>query len=299
MTTSSEARLLLDDLILVESPRWHDGRLWFCHWGAGQVIAVDADGGSEVVPLDPAVDPHTIGWLPDGRLLVVPKNATPQRRLLRQEPDGTMVPHADLTGLPSGFNELVVDGRGNIYVNGADFDFLAFMKDLDPADTRPLQERPGYAPGYIALIRPDGTAVPVVGDIAFPNGMAITPDNGTLIISESFARCLTAFDIAPDGTLSNRRVWAAGLGPDGICLDADGAVWTADGGTAAVRVREGGEILDRVELDRWPFALMLGGPDGRTLFILAAHWNPAEPFGGARTGRVLAAPAPAPKVGWP
>jgi sugar lactone lactonase YvrE len=297
MTTST---VLLDDLILVESPRWHEGRLWFCHWGAGEIIAVTPGGERETVPLDPAVDPHTIGWLPDGRLLVIPKEAEPHRRLLRQEPDGTLVPHADLAALPGGCNELVVDGRGNAYVNGVGFDFLAFMKNLDRTDPRPLTERPGYVPGFIALIRPDGTVLPVAGDMAFPNGMAVTPDNRTLIVSESFTGRLTAFDIAADGTLSGRRIFAeGGLGPDGICLDADGAVWTSNGGTEAVRVAEGGRILDRVELDRSPFALMLGGDDGRTLFILAARWSPQDPFGGERTGQVRTAPAPARHVGWP
>ena len=174
------------------------------------------------------------------------------------------MPHADLSGLPSGFNEITVDGRGNIYVNGADFDFLAFldqaMTDMAAGDATPLHRRPDFVPGYIALITPDGTARPVAGDIAFPNGMAVTPDNRTLIISESFTGTLTAFDVAADGGLSGRRVFADELGPDGICLDAEGAVWTSQGERDCVRVAEGGEILDRVELDRSPFACMLGGP---------------------------------------
>ena len=292
----TEATLLLDDLIIGESPRWHDGRLWFCNWGARQIVAVGADGRSEVIPLDPAVDPHSIEWLPDGRLLVVAKGDEVQHRLLRQEHDGDVVLHADLGDLPAGLNEIVVDGRGNIYFNGIGFDFLTFMKSMDPADHRPLHERPGYAPGFIAVITPDGTVRRVGGDVAFPNGMAVTPDNRTLIVAESFARCLTAYDIEPDGGLSNRRVWAGDVGPDGICIDADGAVWTSTGGTTAIRVREGGEILDRVELDRWPFALMLGGD---TLYIMAAHFNPMDPFGGPHTGQVLTAPAPARHVGWP
>jgi sugar lactone lactonase YvrE len=144
-----------------------------------------------------------------------------------------------------------------------------------------------------------GTNQVVAGDIAFPNGMVVTPDNRTLIISESFTGTLTAFDIAEDGALSNRRVFADGLGPDGICMDAEGAVWTSQGQRDCVRVAEGGKILDRVELDRDPFACMLGGPDGRTLFIMAAVWNPENPFGGPRTGQVLTVDAPAPHVGWP
>ncbi|WP_336213934.1 SMP-30/gluconolactonase/LRE family protein [Nonomuraea sp. LPB2021202275-12-8] len=299
----TEPRILLTDLVIGESPRWHEDRLWLCNWGAHEIIAVDLDGASEVVTRDPEISPHSIEWLPDGRQLIVPKNAEPKRRLLRREPDGSLVGHADLSGLPSGFNEIVVDHRGNIYVNGADFDFLAFLERLQSegpdAMRAPMRERPDFVPGYIALITPDGTARVVAEGIEFPNGMVVTPDNATLIISESFAGRLTAFDIAADGGLSNRRVWADGLGPDSICLDAEGAVWTSTAENECVRVREGGEVLQRIELDRGPFACMLGGPDRRTLFILAARWNPADPFGGPRTGQVLAVPAPAPGAGRP
>lgn len=290
-------RVLLSDLVVGESPRWHDGRLWFCNWGAHEIIAVSPGGEAEVVLRDPEVDPHSIAWLPDGRMLIVPKNAE-RGRLLRREPDGEIVEHADLSKLPSGFNEIVVDGRGNVYVNGADFDFLNFISTLDPTDERPLHRRPGFVPGFIALITPDGRSRIVAGDIAFPNGMVVSPDNRTLIIAESFAGTLTAFDIAADGGLSGRRTWADGLGPDGITMDTAGAVWTSSGGTDCVRVARGGEILDRVEFDRSPFACMLGGPDRRTLYVLAATWNPTDPFGG-RSGRLLAVPAPAGGTGWP
>jgi sugar lactone lactonase YvrE len=298
-----EAKVVLDGLGIGECPRWHNDRLWFCNWGPNQIVAVDVDGNSEVMLEDAAVAPHSIDWLPDGRMLIVPGNAQCGERLLRQEPNGALVPHADLNGLPSGFNEITVDGRGNIYLNGADFDFLAFinkaMQDMQAGDQTPLHRRPDYVPGYIALITPDGSSRQVAGDIAFPNGMVVTPDNQTLIISESFTGTLTAFDIAEDGGLSNRRVFADGLGPDGICMDADGAVWTSPGeGQACVRVREGGEIVNRVELDRSSFACMLGGPQGRTLFIMAAEWNPENPFGG-KTGQVLTVDVPASHVGWP
>jgi sugar lactone lactonase YvrE len=298
-----QLQILMTGLVIGESPRWHDGRLWFCHWGAHEIITMDPDGNSEVVTRDPETSPHSIEWLPDGRQLIVPANPARTERLLRREPDGSLVAHIDLSGLPSGFNEIVVDGRGNIYVNGAAFDFMAFLEKVQSegpdAQQVPWHERPDFVSGFIALITPDGAARVVADGIAFPNGMAITPDNATLIISESFAGRLTAFDIAADGSLSNRRVWADGLGPDGICIDAEGAVWTSTGGNACVRVREGGEVLDRIELDRGPFACMLGGSDRRTLYIMAAEWNPANPFGGPRTGQVLATPAPAPGVGWP
>ena len=193
----------------------------------------------------------------------------------------------------------MVDGRGNIYVNSIGFDFGA-----------------GDAPqpGLIAVITGDGAVRQVAGDIEFPNGMAITPDNSTLVVAESFAGCLTAFDIAADGALTNRRVWADGLGPDSICLDADGAVWTHSADTRThtgrndspegecVRVREDGEIVQRIELDRAGFACALGGPDRRTLFMLAAEWNGIDNVDEAiakRTGQVLIVQAPASGIGWP
>jgi sugar lactone lactonase YvrE len=279
-TSSVEPRLLLGGLAYVESPRWHNGRLWFAHWGTGEIVAVDTGGASEVVAAGPPGVGWSIGWLPDGRLLVTGD------RLLRREPDGSMVEHADLGALSGDWNELVVDGRGNIYVNGG--------CDFEPGE--------GDPPGIVALVEPDCSACRVAEAIAFPNGMVVTPDNLTLIVAESIASRLTAFDIAADGTLSNRRVWAEIDGyPDGICLDADGAVWCA-AMLRCLRVQEGGQVLETIELDRSPFACMLGGPDGRTLFILAAEWRGAEQVDeglAARTGQVLTVRAPAPRAGWP
>lgn len=286
-------KLLLEGLAYVESPRWHDGRLWFAHWGAGEIVAVDLNGDAEVMGAGPpnvnAARPGhglgwSIGWLPDGRLLLTGKE------LLRMESDGSMVRHADLSGLAPFWNEIVVDGRGNVYVNSIAFQFIA-----------------GAQPdsGIIALVTRDGTARQVAGDLALPNGMVITPDNSTLVVSESMGGRLTAFDIGADGSLSNRRVWAEGLGPDGICMDAEGAIWVQTPDTpegAIVRVREGGEVLERIEHDRTIFASMLGGPDGMTLFLLAAEWRGIEHVDealAARTGQVLIAEAPAPGAGWP
>jgi sugar lactone lactonase YvrE len=278
-----EPRVLLSGLAYVESPRWHDGRLWFAHWGAEEIVAVDLDGTSEVVGDGPLGFGWSIGWLPDGRLLVTGLG------LMRREFDGSMVPHAELSGLSGDWNEIVVDGRGNIYVNG--------RCEFDPGE--------GDPPGIIALVAPDGSVRQVADAIAFPNGMAITPDNSTLIVAESYANRLTAFDIAADGGLSNRRVWAE-LGdgvPDGICLDADHAVWYADvPNQHCVRVREGGAVLQRIDLDRGCFACALGGEDGRTLFILAAEWRGIEEVDEAiasRPGQVLTVRAPAPHAGWP
>jgi sugar lactone lactonase YvrE len=215
-----EPDVVLSGLGIPESPRWHEGRLWFCNWIDRQVVAVGMDGTAEVMlTRDPASHPmgYSIDWLPDGRLL------TTGAKLERQESDGSMVTIAEQHA-----NEIVVDGRGNIYINGADFDFVG-----------------GGAPkpGYIKLVTPDGHVRQVADDIQFPNGMVITPDGQTLIIAESFAGRLTAFDIEDDGRLSGRRVFAEGLGPDGITMDADGAVWVQTGGFSVARIAEGGKII--------------------------------------------------------
>jgi sugar lactone lactonase YvrE len=289
MPSTLEAKSLLTGLVIGESPRWHDGRLWFANWGAGEIVAVDEQGNAEVVAAGRPGLGWSIDWLPDGRLLVTGSG------LMRRERDGSMVPHADMSGLGvDDFNELVVDGRGNVYVNGG--------CDFEPG--------PGEPPGIIALVTPDGSVRKVADAIAFPNGMVVTPDNSTLIVGESFARRLTAFDIGTDGSLENRRVWADGVGPDGICMDADGAIWCdvgEFGDNLVGRVREGGEVLDRVQLDMACFACMLGGADGRTLFMLSADWRMSEGFAEniarltqePRTGRVLTAAAPAPHAGRP
>jgi sugar lactone lactonase YvrE len=206
-----------------ESPRWHEDRLWFPDWGAQEIIAVDVNGNSEVVVRTQFGLPFCIDWLPDGRLLIVSGR---ENLLLRRKPDGSLVTHFDLRKLSDkGSNEIVVEGRGNIYVNGG--------------------------PGIIALVKSDGSAWQVADGIAFPNGTVVTPGNATLIIAESHGKKLTAFDIASDGNLSNRRVWAD-LGDgvhDGICIDADNAVWYGDvPNKCCVRVREGGEVLQTINL---------------------------------------------------
>ncbi|RNJ46321.1 gluconolaconase [Mesorhizobium erdmanii] len=285
MQSVTPARLVTTGLAFGESPRWHGGRLWVCNWGTSEIIATDAHGNREIMLIVPAVLPYSIDWLQDGRLLVVSGR---EGLLLRQEVDGKLVTHADLRGLSkSPWNEIVVDGRGNIYVNGG-----------GPAPAAGEY----FGPGTVVLITADGAVRQVADDIAFANGMAVTPDNKTLILAESHGNRLTAFDIAADGSLSNRRAWADLDGyPDGICLDAEGAVWYADvPNKHCVRVREGGEVLQTVTVDRGCFACMLGGADRRTLFIVAAEWRGFEHMvGDARTGQVLSVDAPAPGVGWP
>jgi len=271
-----DLRTLTTGLAMGESPRWHEGRLWLSDWGAQEIIAVDLHGKSEVVVRTSFALPFCIDWLRDGSLLIV---SGLEGLVLRREPNGTLITHADLRGLsPAGWNEIVVDGRGNAYINGG--------------------------PG-IVLLTSDGSVREVASSFAFPNGMAVTPDNSTLIIAESHGKKLTAFDIDKNGTLSHRRVWAdLGTGvPDGICIDADNAVWYADvPNKSCVRVREGGEVLQTVTVDRGCFACMLGGADRKTLFIVATEWRGMEKIldvARERTGQVLTITAPVPGAGWP
>jgi sugar lactone lactonase YvrE len=281
-----ELTTLMDGIAFGESPRWHDGRLWFCDWAAETLIALSLDGSHEVIAHVPSF-PFSIDWLPDGTLLIV---AARQQAVMTVADDGSLQRYADLSTLsehPPG-NEIVVDGPGHVYVNGGGFDLSAGEE---------------FAPGMVALIAPGAPPRSVAGELAFPNGMAVTADDKTLIVAESYARRLTAFDIAADGSLNNRRVWAE-LGdgvPDGICVDREGAVWYADvPNRRCSRVREGGEELDRVELDRGCFACMLGGPEGDTLFVIAREWHGAAEMGrGSGTGQVVMTTAPAPHAGRP
>lgn len=268
---------------LVESPRWHDGRLYFSDWSAGEVVAAGLSGRVDVVARVKSL-PLCTDWLPDGRMVIV---SSGEGLLLRLEPDGSLVTHADL-GMP-GWNDIVVDGRGNIYVNRVGFD-----------PTSGQEPRPGF----VHLVTADGLVRQVADDIAFPNGMTVTPDGSTLIVADSYRHALVAFDIGADGTLSGRRTWAdLGDGvPDGICADEHDAVWYADvPGQRCVRVAAGGDVLQTVELDRGAFACMLGGTDRRTLFITAAQWRGMT--GGQMvepgSGQLLATEVEVPGAGWP
>jgi sugar lactone lactonase YvrE len=280
----SEPQTLMTGISFGESPRWHDGRLWFSDWVAQEILTVDPKGRNEVILRVPFPSiPMCIDFLPDGRLLVISSH---EKLLLRREADGSLVTHVDLgNSFNFGFNEIVVDGRGNIYVNGGGFNLMAGEK---------------FAPGIIALITPNGSARQVADGIAFPNGMVVTPDNSTLIVAESYGKKLTAFDIASDGSLSNRRVWADLIDgvPDGICLDAENAIWYADvPNKRCVRVREGGEVLETINLDRGCFACALGGADMRTLFMVATEWRgPQHMTEKLRTGQILTAEAGVPGV---
>ncbi len=281
--TTNGMRTLLTGRGLVESPRWHGDRLYFSDWSAGEVIAVDLAGHSEVIAHVDSL-PLCTAWLPDGRLVIVSSAAG---RLLRREPGGSLVTHADL-GTP-GWNDIVVDGRGNAYVNRAGFNPMAGEE---------------FRPGFVHLVTADGSVRQVADDIAFPNGMAVTADNSTLIVADSYRHCLVAFDIGSGGGLSGRRVWAdLGDGvPDGICTDAQHAVWYADvPGQRCIRVAEGGTVLQTVELDRGGFACALGGPGMATLFIVAAEWRgmAKSELVAPGSGQVLALDVDVPGAGWP
>ena len=279
----NDVRTLLAGRGLVESPRWHGDRLYFSDWSAGEVIAVDLAGRSEVIARVKSL-PLCTAFLPDGGLVIV---SSPDGRLVRREPDGTLVTHADL-GQP-GWNDIVADGRGHIYVNRAGFNPTAGEE---------------FRPGFVHLVRADSEVRQVADDIAFPNGMAVTADNSTLIVADSYRHNLVAFDIDSDGGLSSRRIWAhVGDGvPDGICTDEQNAVWYADvPNKRCVRVAEGGAVLQTVELDRGGFACVLGGSGGTTLFITAAEWQgmTASDMVAPGSGQVLAADVDVPSAGWP
>jgi sugar lactone lactonase YvrE len=279
--TANEVRELLSGRGLVESPRWHEGRLFFSDWSAGEVIAVDLAGRSEVIARVQSL-PLCTAFLPDGRQLIV---SSQDGRLLRREPDGSLVTYAEL-GVP-GWNDIVADGRGRAYVNRVGFDMMAGGE---------------FRPGFVALVTADGSVRDVADDIALPNGMAVTADNSTLIVADSYRHHLVAFDIDDDGALSGRRIWAdlGDAAPDGICVDERDAVWYADvPHQRCVRVAEGGAVLQTVELDRGGFACVLGGPARTTLFIVAAEWRGMKEMVAPGSGQVLATEVEVPGAGWP
>lgn len=281
--------VLCEGLGLVESPRWHAGRLWFSDWIAGEILAVDDTGTRDVVVRHQSL-PLCFDFLPDGRAVLVSNQA---RTLLTLEADGRLEQYADLAALTEfGCNDIVVDGRGNAYVNSGNFEFAA-----GPPEG-------AVQPGFVALVTPDGAARVVATDIAFPNGMAVTADNATLVVADSYRHQLVGLTIETDGTLVDRRVWAdlGEAAPDGICLDAEDAAWYADvPHECCVRVAEGGEVLDTVPLDRGGFACMLGGADGRSLYVVAAKWPGMAGLRGDAPwhGQVLRTRVAVPGAGWP
>jgi sugar lactone lactonase YvrE len=289
-----DVSVLLSGIYFGEGPRWRDGRLWFSDFYAHAVSSVSPAGDVRVeVEIDD--QPSGLGWMPDGSLLIV---GMTKRQVLRRFPDGTMEVHADLSNIATFHcNDMVVDAEGRAYVGNFGF-------DLDEAmATRSVEDvLANHQTAKLACIQPDGSVSVAAEDMHFPNGSMITPDGKTLIVGETIGFCLTAFDTGPGGTLSNRRVWApTGLRvPDGACLDAEGAVWFANAmGTECVRIAEGGEVLEVVETGQPCFACMLGGDDGRTLFMLTADSAESHAVSGQPGGRIVTARVDVPHAGRP
>ena len=286
-------RVVTEAIWFGEGPRWHDGRLWFGDWAELAIRSVTPDGSLRTEVAVGDCRPSGMGWAPDGSLLYV---AMEKRQVRRVAPDGSVSTHADLSGLSTWlWNDMVVDREGRAYVGEFGFDFNGEM------DARGIESVIADHPSArLACVQPDGTVSLAAADMHFPNGSVITPDRRTLIVAETLGRRLTAFDIGPGGALSNRRVWAE-LGtriPDGICLDAEGAVWFANpGGTDCARVAEGGALLEVIDTGQPCFACMLGGEDGGSLFMLTAPWTP--PGGAPTKGRILMAEAGAAHAGCP
>ena len=281
----STPRTLAGGFAFPEGPRWHDGQLWFSDQHDGTVVVLDPDGTvAQRIPVPGG--PSGMGWMPDGTLLVTSMH---ERRLYARTPDGTLTVRAELAAFhPGHSNDMVVDATGRAYAGNIGYDFNG-----------------GEAPRAtcVVMITPDGTATIAADALDCPNGTVITPDGKMLIIAESMANRLTAFDIGEDGTLNNRRVFAR-LGdhiPDGICLDAEGAIWAASPYSGQViRVREGGEIVETVTIDgAKPYACMLGGADGRDLFVCCANDHDPTVTMAERAGRIDVARVSVPGAGRP
>ncbi len=280
---ADQTKILLEDLTFPEGPRWHEGRLWFSDFYAHEVIAVDMAGQRETIVKVPG-QPSGLGWTPEGRLLVV---SMTDRRLLRLDPDG-LVEVANLSALANYHcNDMVVDGDGGAYVGNFGFN---------------SHDGSEFKAADLIRVDPDGGVSVAAEGLAFPNGSVITPDGDTLIVGETRGNILSAWDRAPDGGLSNRRVWAnlGGGFPDGICLDANGAIWVADPrNKETIRVLEGGVVTDRISTgEMGSFACMLGGAERRTLFICTCLQSGPD-TAALRSGRIETVEVKVPGAGWP
>ena len=287
-------RTVAEGIYFGEGPRWHDGRLWFADFHAHAVSSVSVTGEVQVeLTLDD--QPSGLGWMPDGSLLVVKMQA---RQVWRRWPDGTFALHADLGAVSKHMcNDMTVDRHGRAYVGNFGFDLDAEMRARGAQAV--IADHPTTT---LVLVAPDGAVSVAAQDMSFPNGSVITCDGQTLIVAETLAGRLTAFAIAADGTLSGRRVWAETWPyvPDGICLDGDGAVWIANPiGPQCVRIAQGGQVLDIIDTGMPCFACMLGGPDGRTLYMLVAPGSDADERRKVPAGKLLACEVAAARAGWP
>lgn len=279
----SEFEIFVDGVDFGEGPRWHDGALWYSDFYQHSVYRVDDTGRREVV-VQVENQPSGLGWLPDDRLLMV---SMLDRRVLRREHDGALVEHADLSKVAEYHcNDMVVAADGTAYVGNFGFDLHAGGMDA-------------FTPATLALVRPDGTVEAAADDLWFANGSVITPDGSTLIVGETFAGRYSAFTIADDGTLHDRRVWAEvpGTAPDGCAADAEGAIWFADAaGRQVIRVREGGEVTHTLPTGAGTFACALGGPAGDQLYVLTAAGATPDEVAGTGSGAILVTTVPVPAV---
>ncbi len=281
---TGQTAIVATGLAFAEAPRWHDGALWWSDMHADQVSRLAGGRVEQICQV--AGNPSGLGWLPDGRLLVVSMR---DKQVLRQESDGSLVTHADLSGLvPRRLNDMTVDRHGRAYVGNFGFE----LDGVEPT-----------APTVLVRVDPDGTARIVAHSLLFPNGTVITEDGRTLIIAETFGGRLSAFDIDQNGDLSNHRIWAQlpqGDAPDGICLDAQGAVWIASPtSNACVRVRQGGEVTHRIATEQGAFACMLGGLDRRILYVCTAGSHDPQRQRQERDGRIEAFHVDVPGAGLP
>ncbi len=285
------AEPFLDGLFFGECPRWHDGRLWYSDFFDHAVCSVAPDGERRVeVAFDG--EPAGLGWLPDGRLLI---NSRLDRAVVRREADGTLVRHGDLTPWATWHaNDMVVAANGQAYAGNFGFDLDGLYDGSVEASA--------ITPASLVRVDPDGTSCEAAADLAFPNGTVISEDGATLVVAESMGGRLTAFDRTADGTLANRREWAApsGLAPDGICLCADGSIWVSNAlAPECVRVAEGGEVLERVVTSQNCYACMLGDDDRRTLYLITAPDSHAAKARAARHGAIEKARTTVPGSGLP
>ena len=277
-----EVKVLADGIYFGEGPRWRNGRLWFSDFYARAVKSVSLAGDLRT-EFEIDDQPSGLGWMPDGSMLIV---GMTKRQVLRRTVDGRITVHADLSNIATFHcNDMVVDSEGRAFVGN-----FGFNLDEEVA-TRSVEDViANHRTAKLACISPSGKVRVAADDMHFPNGSVITPDGKTLIVGETVGFCLTAFDMNSDGSLSNRRVWAPTLPriPDGICLDSEGAVWFANPMAAeCVRIAEGGEVLDVVDTGNLCFACMLGGDDGKTLFMLTADSADAHVASVKPTGRIV------------